>query len=91
MEDLNLIACLFPADDDPRRGHALRAISMSENRSRYIVPRQEAREEEESRSRESTVSLDGNLTSASSDFSTFFPLTAFTSVTLNPFWVNYAT
>ncbi|KAH9213961.1 kinase-like domain-containing protein [Leptodontidium sp. 2 PMI_412] len=54
MEDPNVIANLFPADD--RRGYALETICMSENKSRYIPPQREKKSD--IRSRESTASLD---------------------------------
>ncbi|TVY64158.1 Maternal embryonic leucine zipper kinase [Lachnellula suecica] len=53
MEDLNLIACLYPADGDLRAGAAIR---MRENSGRYIPPQQETKLEYGSR--ESTVSQD---------------------------------
>ena len=57
MEDLNLMACLFPEDGDPE---ALEAIYRSENRSRYVPPHVPPQGETKSkyRSRESTVSLE---------------------------------
>jgi len=57
MEDLNLIACLFPEDGDPE---ALEAIYMSENRSRYVPPHvlPQGQTKSKYRSRESTVSLE---------------------------------
>jgi serine/threonine-protein kinase Chk2 len=54
MEDPNLIAELFPADDD--KGYGRDAIHMRENASRYIPPQGEARSD--FRSRETTASLE---------------------------------